>query len=1044
MAEEFLTPWLIEKVRDGHAVLFLGAGASKGAIHPEGKRVPDGAQLRDYISDRFLGGALKDKPLAQVAEIAKNESSLHEVQTAIRDLFLPFLPAEFHKTISLFRWHAIITTNYDLLIERAYEDQAGRLQRLAPIIQDGDRFDEKLRDPQAVPFLKLHGCINHLADPGLPLILATEEYAKHRNNRERLFQHFQEWAREHPVIFCGYDVSDPNIQQILFDLSDMNLNRPMYGLVKPDLSDFDIRYWSARRFKPIKATFEEFLKSLDSSIPEPSRQVAILLNSSASPIQRWVQSGQPTESLLLYLENEMEQVRDSMPLTGSTAEDFYRGRSDSWSPIASNLDVPRRISDDLIIEVILEEPESSTPRFFVIKGYAGSGKSVTLRRFAWDASCNHESLVFWLKEGGYVKPDLIRELYNLTKTRFTVVIEDVLSHASDVERLLTLARRERIPVNVVGGSRSNEWYAATHSLDKFVTKEYELRDLSEREIEALLCKLEEHKCLGHLAGLSTDEQKNLFRLSSERQLLVALHEATSGKPLEEILLDEYRNIVPREAQEIYLDICTLHRFRVGVRAGLLSRVSGVNLQQFGDRLLKPLHHVVFVYFDASSRDYAYRTRHPIIGDLVFRRVIDDQEKRASQIIRIVRCMNVDYESDRHAFEELVRGRDLADLFSDRIFADRIFQAALESTASVSHIEHQRAVFELNHPGGNASRAIEALRKAEDDLGHSTSAILHTKAMALRRLASNSSSDLEREKYRSSAKEILHQQIRKGNKPHPYHTLGQIYLDEINERLSEMRDAEGADSDIKERIIGNLVGDLELVVTEGLQSYPDEPYLLSLESELASILDDKPRALDALRRAVAMNPGNDASAVRLSRQLLRKGGREEAERILRGCLEANPTSKVVRFELAKILIEDDEALHNEEIRRLLRGSFSDGDRNIDAQFWFARHEFVYGDKQVGRKVFNDLASARVPPGIRNKVRGIVRQSGGKPMKCAGIPKNITESFCFVSCPELGDDVFLHYSECKDDSWEKVSAHSRVEFEVGFSLRGPVAVNVELAK
>ncbi len=45
---------LIDNIRDGQAVLFLGAGASKGAVHPEKKQPPDAKRLAEMICDRFL------------------------------------------------------------------------------------------------------------------------------------------------------------------------------------------------------------------------------------------------------------------------------------------------------------------------------------------------------------------------------------------------------------------------------------------------------------------------------------------------------------------------------------------------------------------------------------------------------------------------------------------------------------------------------------------------------------------------------------------------------------------------------------------------------------------------------------------------------------------------------------------------------------------------------------------------------------------------------------------------------------------------------
>jgi hypothetical protein len=60
---------LIDAVKEQRAVLFLGAGASVGAKHPKSHLIPLGDRLRDLICDKFLGGALKHRPLSAVAAI---------------------------------------------------------------------------------------------------------------------------------------------------------------------------------------------------------------------------------------------------------------------------------------------------------------------------------------------------------------------------------------------------------------------------------------------------------------------------------------------------------------------------------------------------------------------------------------------------------------------------------------------------------------------------------------------------------------------------------------------------------------------------------------------------------------------------------------------------------------------------------------------------------------------------------------------------------------------------------------------------------------
>jgi hypothetical protein len=165
---------LVNAVEEQNAVLFLGAGASYGAGHPQGKTIPSGLALRDLLSDRFLGGALKDRSLAAVAEFAANETSLGTAQQFVRDLFEPFGPATFHKFLPTFRWKAIATTNYDLIVERSYREVSDRLQTPVKRFKDGDNFDHRFKQEAGpLEYIKLHGCIDHYSDESIRPIPAA-------------------------------------------------------------------------------------------------------------------------------------------------------------------------------------------------------------------------------------------------------------------------------------------------------------------------------------------------------------------------------------------------------------------------------------------------------------------------------------------------------------------------------------------------------------------------------------------------------------------------------------------------------------------------------------------------------------------------------------------------------------------------------------------------------------------------------------------------------------------------------------------------------
>ncbi len=1031
-----LSPYLLEKISTGEAVLFLGAGASYGALSASGKKPLNGNQLRDAICDKFFGGDLKDKPLAQVSEYAKYEASLFEVQNFIRSLFIDLQPSDFHKKIPDFRWHAIITTNYDLIIERSYEQSPKRLQQIKPILRDGDDFTDKLKVIDGVPYLKLHGCLSIVNEKELPLILASEEYARHRHNRNLLFSHFEEWARQHPIIFVGYDISDPNIQQILFDLGDNTVNRPKYVCVRPGMNKFDMQYWSARRFEPIKSTFEDFINYLDSTIPSNKRKLAILVDPNKSPICKWVSKSSPSSRLFSYIDNELTVVREDSAHESVQATDFYRGLKNGWQAFQNGFDCERKIADDIILDVVLEQLLDSSVRVFLVKGHAGSGKSVLLKRVAWEAAISHSQLVLFLEEGGCVRADLIVETCQITEEGVLLVVDDCLRHAGDIVRLIKLAENQNIALRILLGARTNEWNVYGEEFEKYLEKDYELRNLSQKEILSLLEKLESHKSLGTLEEISKDQRLEYFHLSAERQLLVALHEATQSKPFEDIVLNEYQNISTADARILYMDVCTLHRFGVGVRAGLVSRISGITYVQFESRLLSPLEHVVKVYFDAKSRDYAYRSRHQDIAKIIFENVLDDQTKRADQVIRIIRKMNIDFESDRIAFEQLIRGKKVAESFSNKELGDQIYDASIESGAEISYVEHQRAVYELNHPKGNPLVALKFIIDAEAKAKQGIKSIQHTKALVLRSMANASETELEKEKYRMEAKSILHRQIKKSRNAYPHVSLCQILEDEIKDKLSRW---ENDDSELASRVIEKMVADLEEVLYSGLQEFPADEYLLVRESEFAKILDDAPKALRALQKAFKSNPRSGFVAVRLSKMLSNKGDIEEAIGILQKALEENPHSKQVHLELAKQLIRSDEIQNHHQIVIHLRRSFSAGDTNYEGKFWYARQQFLYGERNEAKRTYLDLSDARMPPTIKHQVRGEWRDMQGGKKVFSGSIVNLHHGYCFVSSAEVGENVFIPRDAFSDDDWDALTTTTEIEFRIGFNLKGPIGTH-----
>lgn len=1028
---------LIDAIKEQRAVLFLGAGASQHAKHPKGDLIPQGGGLRDLICDKFLGGKLKQRPLNAVAAMAASEAGLGTFQLYIHDLLKPFEPADHHLLVPQFRWRAIATTNVDLIIERAYVRAPTRLQDVVKTVKDGDSLDTRLnRESNPVAFYKLHGCIEFYTDLSIPFILGDEQYASYEVNRSRFYGRFRDLGFEYPVIFAGYSISDPHIQRILFDLTDPSIGRPPYYLISPGITDVEARYWGSHRVFAIDAKFEEFLRTLDQKIPVVARAIRIGIGGGDLSIRKHYHVAQATEpsSVVSYLGSDATHVHSGLIAPRQDAGEFYRGYDNGWGCILQNLDARRSFSDSVLVDaVLLAEENRRLAELFMLKGPAGNGKSVSLKRIAWEAGVTYDQLVLYPNNPAGLRIEPLAEIHRLTGKRIFLFVDRVALVRNEVRDLLLASRAQSIPLSVIGAERDNEWNIYCEQLEPFVRQEFPVRYLNEREIEDLLGLLERHNALGLLKDRSSEDRVYAFTKSAERQLLVALHEATLGLPFEEIVLDEFRHIEPAVARGLYLDICALHQFGAPVRAGLISRTSGIGFEQFQTEFIQPLENIVHVIKDSHSRDVYYRSRHQHVAEIVFNRVLLTAEDKFDLLARVLKAINVDYSSDRETFSRLIRGRGIAEIFPSadlgRLFYDRVQEAAPPDP----FVSHQRAVFEMQHPGGSLVLAEAAAARAFE-LNPTNHSIQHTQGEIARRLANETDDPLRKRALRRITREKLGGEVSRLSEYDMY-TRARLAIDEFRE-LSASLDVSDDKSPPAPFI--EAAKEVETAIQRGLQVFPESSELLAAEATFREYLDQTARARQALERAFNLNPRQDWLAVRLARKLQAAGDLENSRRVLDTCLRENPSSKLAHLEMGRVLLASgDPSAAIEHLRR----SFTVGDNHYEAQFWYARELFVQGHLAEAEKVFSAV-NDRAPGRFRTRASAVVERDG-IPISYDCRVERKEEGYAFLKLPQFQKDVFASRAESNSVEWDKLYNGASAKCALAFSRRGPRAISVSLS-
>lgn len=223
-------------------ILFLGTGITKRYIDgPSWVELLEHLSMQCPVTEREVSyymqkGASEEQVSSHLAEdyyewaysSGRDQfpDRLYDEQEYDEDIFIKYAIAEYFRDlvpdtleeldeeheeeIRLLRGinpHAIITTNYDQLLELIFPDYE-------PIIGD-----QVIKSPQqhVGEIFKIHGCVS--SPDGL--VLTKEDYNRWRDRKKYISAKLLTFFTEHPILIAGYGVGDRNIKSILNDIDEI-------------------------------------------------------------------------------------------------------------------------------------------------------------------------------------------------------------------------------------------------------------------------------------------------------------------------------------------------------------------------------------------------------------------------------------------------------------------------------------------------------------------------------------------------------------------------------------------------------------------------------------------------------------------------------------------------------------------------------------------------------------------------------------------------------------------------------------------------------
>lgn len=601
--EEIVLPHLHTQFERGRVVLFTGAGFSLTTKNILGSPLPSSKGLAETIWPLcFPSVSFDDSSSLQdlyETALAKNPTELARVLTQS----LTVMPASVEDWLVdyyLMPWHRIYTLNIDNLAQviaqrfslprQLDEISATNLSWAKPKI-------EGLATPLEVVYL--NGMLTDIPDK---VTFAATQYARRLAFPDSFYQELTAEIVSRPVIFVGTRLDEPSLWQNIEIRKNkgprgVNELRPRSYLVTPTLDRARESRLAEFNITWIPMTAYEF-----------STQVLKQLSGAREAGFKVFGAHKAKAGSKM-----LEEVSD-LATAPHTQSEFLLGQEPIWADIQSGRAI-ERVSDKEFWVCFSSVLSGRDVRgIIVLAGTAGSGKSASLMRLALNAmAANHK--VAWVdRSNDLSKREIIAAMRSdkpptvlmiddadLLGSGLSMMIKDILS--SEHNPLVVMAIRSGVIDRVINPT----------VLAGIPIRELSVPLLDDADIDLLIATLDRENRLGRLKGKTIDQQRQIFRESAGRQLLVAMLHATSGEKLEVKIPNEFFELTP-DAQRVYavVALATTFRYRL-TKQDILTALNDSRNELLNSIELLLRRHILVEMPPGSSM---IQVRHRMVADLV--------------------------------------------------------------------------------------------------------------------------------------------------------------------------------------------------------------------------------------------------------------------------------------------------------------------------------------------------------------------------------------------------------------------------------------------
>lgn len=622
----------VKRIKPRNTVLLFGAGAS----------IPSGApsvqSLISYLSSNFVVDGT-DYSLSEISSIIEDSYSRRDLIESLRKKFTRVRVTGSLLNLPLYEWKSIYTTNYDRLVEEAYE---AKKKEISVVTSNFDFGVQKT--PEKTRLYKLHGTIEKDEIDGFRsrIVISENDYDLTSEYREALYDSLHADLNGSDLVIIGYSLSDQHIKDLISRAIEINNKACTSGLVTLIMYAEDENRARLHEKRGIRVAFG----SLDDFFLELHRQCEPEINtysSTGDPLDRFPNLRPITLDVLHSIETE---ERNASAIFNGWPANYADIRGGLTFPRTKLADVTKSLSGEKICCLIL--------------GPSGVGKTTLSKQSLCDPGLVFKYYWEHRQEQTLLPSDWreVAKLLSEQKQSGILFVDNAHLHLREINALLDgLSADGLSSLRLLLTSTRNMWNPRVKSPVFFKAGEViNLGKLDSFEIDQLLRLVDSNSELRNLvgigfAGFSKAEKKRRLTVRCESDTFVCLKNIFASEKFDDIILREYAEL-DETNREIYRIVAALESAGVNVHRQLVIRLLSIP----AGNITATLEHLADIIHERLVGEkygiYSWQGRHPVIADIITKYKMDDEQEYFKLFDQTIECIIPTYDIEIKSLKQM--------------------------------------------------------------------------------------------------------------------------------------------------------------------------------------------------------------------------------------------------------------------------------------------------------------------------------------------------------------------------------------------------------